>query len=64
MTSPEMLQLAAMVLAPGGAAWVGVRVSVNGMREDIKGIKRDVSETRKDLSKHGERIATLEAKSE
>ena len=68
MIDPELLTLVAMVAGPGGAAWVAVKSSVNGLRDDVREIKADVkcihtSVTRIEVE-HGERIAKLEGKHE
>ena len=57
-----MLQLLGMVAGPAGAAWVGVKVAVNGLRADVREIKKDVKDLNGLAAKHGERIATLEAR--
>jgi hypothetical protein len=35
---PQMFALLAMMLGPAGAAWVGVKVSLNGTRDRVKNI--------------------------
>ena len=59
--TPEALQAIAIILGPAGAAWLGVKISVNGMRADVREIKADVKEVRGVQVEHGERLATLEA---
>lgn len=49
---------------PAGAAWVGVKVAVNGMREDIREIKVDVKDLRNGHSDNRERIVALETRGE
>lgn len=58
------LALAGIVFGPAGAAWLGVKLSVNGMREDVREIKGDVKELRGEVGKHGERLVKLETKTE
>ena len=62
MTTPEILQLVAVIVGPGCAAWAGVKSSVNGMREDVRTIKTDIKDVSRGLTGHAERIARLEGK--
>lgn len=60
--TPETLQLLLMVLGPPGAAYVGVKVSLNGMKEQVKRIDDNVTSLLKDSAKKGERLAVLESR--
>ena len=57
---PEFLALVAMIFGPAGAAYVGVKVSLNGMRSDVTEIKADVKALYKGQGIHGERLMALE----
>ena len=59
-----MWQAIAVILGPAGAAFVGVKVAVNGMREDVREIKGDVKDMRKDVAAHETRLTVLEAAKE
>lgn len=56
-----MWQAIAVILGPAGAAFVGVKVAVNGMREDVREIKGDVKDMRKHVAEHETRLTVLEA---
>lgn len=65
--SQALVALLAMIAGPGGAAWVAVRVSLNGARQDIKDIKSSVGslndkQSRMDveLGRLDERVGHLE----
>jgi hypothetical protein len=60
--SPEMWQAVAVIVGPAGAAWIGVKVAVNGMREDVREIKGDVKDLRVTVNQHGERLAVLDSR--
>ena len=62
MTPQEWLQLVAYTLGPFGAAWVGVKTSLNGMRSDSKETRADVKEIRSMVSDHATRLAVIESK--
>lgn len=51
-----------IVFGSGGAAWAGVKYSVNGMREDVAEIKADVKKLFGKQATDSERIAVLETK--
>lgn len=59
---PILIQVAAIVLGPAGAAWAGVRVSLNGTRQDVRDIKTEVSGIRGDVSNLRERVARVEGR--
>jgi len=59
----ELLQAAGLILGPSGAAFISVRVALNGMKEDVKEIKRHVREINGTVGDHGEKIAVLEERS-
>lgn len=42
----RMIELAAIVLGPGGAVYVGMRTALNGMKGDMREIKRDLRDVR------------------
>lgn len=63
----EILKFIGMILGPTGAAWYGVKASVNGMREDVREIKKRVTaidgrvqSNRVELASMKERVATGE----
>lgn len=69
-----ILALLGLIAGPGGAAWVAVRVGLNGARQDIRDIKkavqladgklddhgRELSETRQRVNDHDRRLDRLE----
>ena len=55
-----LIQLAIVLLGPTGAAYVGVRVSLNGTRENVRELKRDVSKLSTDMTDVRERLARIE----
>lgn len=62
---PEMhplIQFVAVVLGPTGAAWWGVKASLNGTRRAVAETRDDVKEIRTTLGQHGERLARIEGK--
>lgn len=70
-TNPDTLQaftsVAVAVFGSGGAAWVGVKHSLNGTKERVKEIAEDVKETRQGVQElrdkfhnHEARIVVLE----
>jgi hypothetical protein len=59
----ELLLAAGVILGPSGAAFVGVRVALNGVKEDVKEIKKHVREINGTVALHGEKIAVLEERS-
>jgi hypothetical protein len=59
----ELLLAAGVILGPSGAAFVGVRVALNGVKEDVKEIKKHVREINGTVGEHGEKIAVLEERS-
>lgn len=60
--TPEMLQLLGYVIGPAGAAWVAVKVSLNGTRENVKTIMGDVKELRAGQAQHSNRLTAIETK--
>ncbi len=58
----EWWQIAAMILGPSGTAYVGVKVSLNGLQRGQNRIFKHLSKVDTRLNEHGERIATIEAK--
>ena len=55
----ELLLAAGVILGPSGAAFISVRVALNGITEDVKEIKKHVREINGTVSKHSEQIAVL-----
>ena len=62
--NPETIQSLALVLGPAGAAWVGVKVGLNGLRARVEKIEKVTDETRHHVGTHGERLARIETKLE
>lgn len=65
---PELLRVAAMILGPGGAVYVGFKAGMNGLREDVSDIRITQRETRdevkglrQDMTDVRERVAGIEA---
>ena len=54
-----ILALLGMIAGPGGAAWVAVKVSLNGARQDIRDIKAAVQEADGKLESQGRHIAEV-----
>lgn len=59
-----LIQLALVVLGPTGAAWVGVRASLNGTRRAVAETRQDVKEIRAVLGQHGDRLTRIETRME
>lgn len=57
-----VLGLIGMVLGPTGAAWVGVKISLNGLRGDVTEVKTGMAQQGKDMSDARERIANIEGR--
>lgn len=57
-----VLAILALVAGPGGAAWVAVRVSLNGARQDIRDIKAGMSEMTKKQSTTDVEVARLDVR--
>ena len=60
--TPETLQAMAQIVGPAGAAWLAVKVALNGARAEIKETRGDVKEIRASLANHSERLAVIESK--
>lgn len=56
-----VLAVIGLILGPGGAAWVAVRVALNGTREDVRELRVDVRNMKEDIQDVRERVARLEA---
>lgn len=57
---PPIVTIVLGIIGPTGAAWVGVRVALNGTREAVRGLHRDMRELRDDVQDVRERVARLE----
>ncbi len=57
----EWMQMLAMILGPTGAAFVGVKMSLNGLQRGQTRIFKCMDRIEGRLDDHVERIATLEA---
>lgn len=55
-----LVGLAVMIAGPGGAAWVAVRVSLNGARQDIRDIKTSVGQLAEKQGTTSVAVARLE----
>ena len=55
----EAWQLLALVLGPSGAAWVGVKMALNGTREQVKDLKGDIKALSKDVRDNRDHIIRL-----
>lgn len=55
-----VVALLAMVAGPGGAAWIAVKVSLNGARQDIRDIKASVGSLNEKQSATAVSVARLE----
>jgi hypothetical protein len=65
LTMPQaIIGVLVLALGPGGAAYVGVKLSLNGIREDVHEIKGDVKELRLSQQRHSERLTKVETKME
>lgn len=65
--STETLQLLAAlagIFGSSGAAWVGVKVSLNGTRARVLEIHQDVKDLRGDVGGLSNRVTRIEAKME
>lgn len=61
------IEVLGVVLGPAGAAWIAVKVALNGARQDIRDIKSSVGEltsaqnaTGRDVARLDERVKHLE----
>lgn len=57
-----LIQLAVVVFGSGGAAWYGVRATLNGTRENVRDLKRDVGKLSTDMTDVRERVARIEGR--
>lgn len=55
-----VLALLLLIAGPGGAAWVAVRLGLNGARQDIRDIKNSAGRMEDRLGKTSEGVARLE----
>lgn len=60
MSPVELWQVAALVLGPAGAAWVGVKTALNGTRQSVAEIKEDVKDLRAEVRGNREEIIRLQ----
>lgn len=59
-----LLGLVLLVAGPGGAAWIAVKVSLNGTRDDVKEIRQTVQRTESKVSVLSETTARLEERTD
>jgi len=62
---PAWLVIAALLAIVGGptsAAWIGVRIGMNGMKQDIQELKADNKTGSSQRGKMSERLAVIETK--
>lgn len=62
---PTWLVIAAILAIVGGptsAAWIGVRIGMNGMKQDIKELKVDNKTGSRERGEMSERLAIIETK--
>ena len=57
----EWWQIAVMIIGPSGTAFVGVKVSLNGLQRGQDRIFKHLARVDDRQIDHGERLATLEA---
>ena len=62
MDTQTLLIFAGAVIGPAGAAWAGVKVSLNGTKEDIAEIKTDMRAISKAVSRNTTEIVRLDEK--
>jgi hypothetical protein len=56
--------IAALVFGPGGAAWIGVKVALNGTREKVREIHDTLEDVRDDVTTLKVDVARLKERSE
>lgn len=56
----ELAQSVGIVFGPSGAAWIGVKLSLNGTRKKVDEIHADMKEMRKDVTDTQTRVTVLE----
>lgn len=56
----QILAILAPIIGSSGAAWVGVKVSLNGTRERVREIHAEVKEIREHQIDQESRVAVLE----
>lgn len=64
--SSDFIQIAVVIgsiVGPAGAAWAGVKVSLNGTRERVKEIQAEVKEHTGQLAKVDTRLTVIEDRS-
>jgi hypothetical protein len=59
MTTAEILQALALVVAPSGAAWAGVKLALNGTRKDIHAVATKVDAVEGKVDRTREEVAYL-----
>lgn len=65
LTGAQALVAVVVLLAgPGGAAWVAVKVGLNGARQDIRDTKATCDRVDKTLNETARTVARLEERSE
>jgi len=52
LTVKDFVMYASMIAGPTGAAWVGVKVALNGTRAKVKEISKDVADIKEMYIKH------------
>ena len=56
----ETWQLLTVILGPTGGAWMGVKMSLNGMKARQQAMDGKLDGLARGQAKHGERLARLE----
>ncbi len=64
MSTELVVTLIVAALAPGGCAWVGVKVGLNGIRKDIDRMETSLERLIVSDRAQGERLARIETRHE
>ena len=58
-----LIAVAVLIAGPGGAAWVAVRVGLNGARQDIRDIKASSGRLERDMNTTARTVERLDERS-
>lgn len=64
MDAESLWMVLAAILGPSGAAYMGVKVGLNGLKKEVAEIKEWLSMLDQRSQTHGERLASLETSRE
>lgn len=59
-----LLSIAVLIVGPGGAAWVAVKIGLNSLRDDVAETKDRIRKIEEHLSDVRTRVAVLESRAQ